>query len=348
MSLMFFLSGLFVVPSLLRRTDWTFVRDRALRLGVPYAFGIAVIIPIAVYPAYAITAIDPGPSAYWDALMALPFWPNGPLWFLWQLLALNVIAALVHWIAPNALGILGRWSMMGRQHMGSYFAALLAASALAYIPLAVAFTPWNWSNSGLLAVQLCRPLQYAVYFFAGVGIGAAGIERSLIAANGPLPRRWAAWLAAALTSLAVWMGVTALTLNGNPPLGVRIAADLAYVLACAAGCFFLMAVTLRFAVKPSPILGSLGIDAYPLYLLHYMFVVWLQYLLLPVPLFALLKAALVFSATLICTWSAAGAMQRIPFGGRLIGSTPRTLGGFAPAAPPGSGQQSPEGVARST
>jgi glucans biosynthesis protein C len=118
MSLMFFLSGLFVWPSLLRKTEWTFVRDRLLRLGIPYAFGVAVIIPIAIYPAYAVTTVDPSLAAYWDALRALPFWPNGPLWFLWQLLVLNVIAALVYWIAPNALPLLGRWSMMVRTRFG--------------------------------------------------------------------------------------------------------------------------------------------------------------------------------------------------------------------------------------
>jgi surface polysaccharide O-acyltransferase-like enzyme len=333
MSLMFFLSGLFVWPSLSRKTDWTFVRDRLLRLGLPYAFGIAVIIPIAVYPAYAVMADDPSLAAYWDALLALPFWPNGPLWFLWQLLVLNIIAALVHRLAPNALRNLGRWSMTARTRFGLYFAALLAASALAYVPLALAFTPWAWSNAGLLAIQLCRPLQYAVYFFAGVGIGAAGIDRGLIAADGPLPQRWALWLAAALISLALWMGLTASTLGGDASLGIKVAADLAYVLACAAGCFFLIAVSLRFAARPSPILGSLGAKAYPLYLLHYGFVVWLQYALLTLPLLAVIKAPIVFAGTLLGTWASASALEHIPFGARLIGAPARPVAGFPPGAP---------------
>jgi surface polysaccharide O-acyltransferase-like enzyme len=330
MSLMFFLSGLFVWPSLTRKNGWAFARDRVLRLGFPFAFGIAIIIPIAVYPAYRVTAVDPGLLAYWDALMALPFWPNGPLWFLWQLLVLNIIAALVYWIAPDVLRTLGRWSVVADKRIGSYFVVLLAASALAYVPLALAFTPWNWSNSGFLAVQLCRPLQYAVYFFAGVGVGVEGIDGGLVAADGPLSRHWARWLAAALISLALWMGLTDLTLNGGGTVSIQIAADLAYVLACGAGCFFLIAVSLRFAARPSPILGSLGADAYALYLLHYAFVVWLQYALLAVPLFAVLKVAIVFGLTLLCTWTTATAVQRMPFGGRLIGSTRRPVTGFAP------------------
>src|SRR5262245_19862296 len=37
MQLMFFLSGLFVVPALLRKRSSAFLRDRLLRLGVPFA-----------------------------------------------------------------------------------------------------------------------------------------------------------------------------------------------------------------------------------------------------------------------------------------------------------------------
>ena len=52
MALMFFLSGLFVWPSLTRKKDWGFLRDRVLRLGLPFVFGVLVLIPVALYPAY--------------------------------------------------------------------------------------------------------------------------------------------------------------------------------------------------------------------------------------------------------------------------------------------------------
>jgi surface polysaccharide O-acyltransferase-like enzyme len=275
----------------------------------------------------------PGIASYWHALLALPFWPNGPLWFLWQLFALNLIAALVFWLAPDAARNLGRWSAPAQTRFGSYFAALLAASALAYVPLALAFTPWAWSDSGPLAVQFCRPLNYAVYFFAGVGVGVEGIDRGLLAADGVLARHWARWLGAALAALALWMGLTALTLKADAPTSIEVAAYLAYVLACANGCFFLIAVTLRFAAKRSRVLGRLGADAYGLYLFHYLFVVWLQYLLLAVPLFAVLKATIVFALALVFTWITVSAVEHIPLGARLIGSTRGQIGSFAPLTP---------------
>src|SRR5580704_8980231 len=325
MALFFFLSGLFVAPSLARKSGWPFLRDRLVRLGLPFVFGTLVLIPLAIYPVYLVTAADPGFSAFLTAWLALPFWTNGPLWFLWQLLALNIVVAALHWLAPQAIATLGRWSADAATRFGRYFVALLAISALAYVPLAIAFTPWAWSDSGFLTVQFCRPLLYAVYFFAGVGVGTVGIERGVVSVDSILARHWARWLAAALASLFLWMGLTGLTMNGSAPIAVEVAANLSFVLACATGCFFLIAVSLHFATRHSRLLDSLSANAYGLYLVHYNFVVWLQYALLGTALFVVIKAAIVFSGTLVLSWIAVLAVQRIPFGAQLIGAPRRAV-----------------------
>jgi hypothetical protein len=301
------------------------VRDRLSRLGIPFVFGVVVLIPLAIYPAYLVSTADPNVSDYVHRYLALPFLPNGQLWFLWQLLALNFVAAGLYWIAPNALRALGRWSAAAGRRPGLYFAALVAASAVAYVPLALVFTPWAWSNSGFLAVQWSRPLLYGVYFFAGMGIGTGGIDVGLVAADGALARRWKLWLAVAIVSQLAWMGVMSLTMDGTAPIAVDVAADLCFVIACASGCFFLIAANLRFAAKRSSVLASLSANAYSLYLVHFDFVVWLQYALLASTLFAVVKAAIVFGATLILSWITVLAARRIPFGARLIAALPRAM-----------------------
>jgi glucans biosynthesis protein C len=325
MALMFLLSGLFVSPSLARKRNWGFVRDRLLRLGVPFVFGIVILVPIAEYPAYRVTGVDPNVSDYLRHYLTLPFLPNGQLWFLWQLLALNFVVVGLNRIAPNALKILGRWSAALGQRPLFYLAVLIAASAAAYMPLALVFTPWAWSDSGPLAVQFCRPFLYAVYFFAGVGIGAGGIDNGLVAADGGLARRWWLWLAAALAALFIWMGVTSLTLDGPAPIAIEIASDLSFVLACAAGCSFLIAASLRFGLKRSRALASLSTNAYSLYLVHYVFVVWMQYALLAATLPAVVKAPIVFTVAVMMSWIIILAVQRIPFGARLIGAPPSAV-----------------------
>ena len=63
-----------------------------------------MVIPIAYYPAYRVTAADPSVSAFWRHWTALPFWPCGPQWFLCQLLALNLLAAVLYRYAPVYCG----------------------------------------------------------------------------------------------------------------------------------------------------------------------------------------------------------------------------------------------------
>jgi glucans biosynthesis protein C len=75
MALMFFLSGLFVSPSLARNGIWTFLSKRLLRIGIPCALAIVFLMPLAYYPAYRVTAANPGVNA-----RAFDQWSGGGEW----------------------------------------------------------------------------------------------------------------------------------------------------------------------------------------------------------------------------------------------------------------------------
>jgi glucans biosynthesis protein C len=320
MQFMFFLSGLFVWSSIERKGSKTFLTDRVLRLGVPFLFGVYVLMPVAHYPVYLVSAVDPSWSAYWAKWTALPFWPSGQLWFLWYLLALNVIAVVIFWLAPRTGALLSRLSANAGANPRRYFVGLVAVSALAYVPLATVFKPWQWLQFGPFAFQPGFTLVYVTYFFAGVGIGVYGFERGLLAPDGMLARRWIRWLAAAGGGFLLWIIPTALTMDGQgwyvPAL--EILADLGLVISCATACFALAAIFLRFATVYSAVFDSLSANAYGIYLVHYAFVIWLQYLLLGVGLFAIGKGLLVFTAALLLSWATTAAVCRIPIGARLM------------------------------
>lgn len=318
MSLMFFLSGVFVWPSLARKGSWDYLCHRVLRLGLPFGLAVFLLMPVAYYPVYLVTAVDPSIAAYRQSYLALPFWPSGPPWFLWQLLVLNIAAAGVHRLALRWETHLGKMASLGA-HPSRFFAGLVTASALAYVPLAIAFTPWEWLQLGPFALQLSRPLHYAVYFFAGLGVGIYGIENGLLAPDGVLARRWAMWLTAALAAFLLWITPTALLfkLQDAAPFGLQIIADLGFVLSCASSTFFLVAIFLHFARTHSRVLDSLSRNAYGMYLVHYVFVVWLQYALLNAPMFAFAKAAIVFAVTLVLSWATSAALRRFPLRGAI-------------------------------
>ena len=168
------------------------------------------------------------------------------------------------------------------RHPIRFFAALVAVSALAYVPLALIYSPWDWTSYGPFSFQLSRPLHYLVYFFAGFAVGAYGLDRGLLASDGALARHWAAWLAASVAGFVLWALPTSLMVDVDAaPLIVQSSRVFGFVVACASGCFVLLAICLRFAPERTRILDSLSVNAYSMYLPHYVFIVWLQYALLP-------------------------------------------------------------------
>jgi len=335
MSLMFFLSGLFVPSSLARKGAATFMSDRLFRIGLPLVLVVMFLMPVTYYPTYSVTAANPSVSAYWQQLTALPFWPCGPQWFLWQLVGLNIAAAVLHRIVPTWSESLGRMAACGRSHPIRVFAVLAGFSALAYVPLALVYSPWEWLSYGPFSLQLSRSLHYLVYFFAGCAVGAYGLDRGLLARDGVLIRQWPAWLAASIVGFVLWALPTSQMIDDTQSqLAVQIAASFCFVMACAAGCFVLLALCLRFAAERTRILDSLSVNAYSMYLLHYIFVVWLQFALLPASLPAIGKAAIVFGGTLALSWSAAVAFGNVAWDSHLTQAKRwlRTIiGGAAPA-----------------
>jgi hypothetical protein len=309
-ALLFFVSGLFVWPSLVRKGARSFLRDRIIRIGIPFALVVGLLMPVAYYPVYRVTAVDPGVSAYWQHWFALPLWPSGPPWFLWVLLTFDLAAAALYRFARRsgeAMGCVAGW--LGARPT-TFVTVLVAGSALAYVPLALAFTPWAWFQAGPFAFQECRPLLYAVWFFAGVGLGANGTERGPLASGGWLAQRWrgAGW--AALASFALWITFAGLASNGPPSQLVRILEAVSFVPCCVAGCLFMLTLFVQFANRHVRLFDMLSDKAYGMYLVHYLFSVWLQFLLLGLAAIAVVKATVVFLGTATLSFGMVSTLQR--------------------------------------
>jgi peptidoglycan/LPS O-acetylase OafA/YrhL len=320
MSLLFFLSGLLAAGSLTRKGSRTYIADRLWRIGLPFLLAVAFLSPLSFYPAYLVRTAEPSVLGFWRQWFSLSSWPSGPQWFLWQLLVVNVLAAALYAVAPGYIQRLGRLAAWIGERPVIFFAFMAAASALAYVPLALIYSPWTWGAFGPLALQFCRPAHYVVYFFIGLALGNYGLDRGLVACDGPLARNWLAFLAAAVVSFGVWAGFTSLTMpDWDKAAGAaQLAASLAFPLACAGGGLFLLAVCLRFGRNRRWVLDSLSANAYSIYLLHYVFVVWLQYALLDSGLLVFVKAAIVFTGALIVSWAASVGFARLLAGSRLV------------------------------
>jgi glucan biosynthesis protein C len=313
MTLMFFLAGLFTAPSLDRKGPLAYLSDRWWRIGLPFLLAAAILAPAAYFASYLTTAADPTLAAFGRHWLALPMWPAGPAWFLWQLFALSALAVALRAFAPQSLQSLGRLAARLGDRPLALFIVLVAASTLGYVPLALLFTAWDWTSFGPFAVQLSRPLVYMVYFFAGFALGSLGLDRGLLRSDGALSRHWLLLLIVAIVTMAIWGLLTSLTLpNWNAsPLAYRLMAALAFPPACASGVLSLLAIALRFLNFRDHILDSLSSNAYSIYLLHYVAVVWLQYALLAVALSAVAKGAIVFALATSASWAASTGLRSL-------------------------------------
>ena len=313
MALMFFLSGLFVGPSLVRKGAVTYTIDRLKRIGVPFVFAFIVLSPLALYPAYAARTPDPSLAGYVTAFFSLPYWPAGPQWFLWQLMAVNAIAALLYALSRDVVRDFRRLGAWAGEHSVLYYILLSAICVAGYAPLAVAYSPFTWGEFGPFSLQFCRPLLYIAVFFAGFSLGSLGLDRGLLATDGPLARNWRAWTVLAVVTFSLWAGLTGLTFPNwdAAPFATRLGASLAYAPACIAGGMFMLAVFLRFSRAHSRVLDSLSTNAYGIYLVHYVFIVWLQYVLLPAGLPSVVKAAIVFAGTFVLSWPVSIVVTKI-------------------------------------
>lgn len=318
MPLLFFISGMFVWQSLVRKGAWKYLKDRLKRLGFPFVIGVLFLIPLAYYPAQLQVGLiiekDTSYGVFWLGMVRSGFGTAGPFWFLWLLLAFNCLATVLYRIAL-LLDDLVRAPLkiiVGRPV--AFFGVLLGISMAVYTPVAILFGPLTWIGIGPFNAQAGRILLYLVYFLTGTAVGAIGIDRSVYKTDGALAKRWWGWVAVGMMSFTVFIIMIVVV----TPMERTFVSEIAFVVCCWAMVSGMIGFFLRFAKRRVRLCESLSENSYGIYIVHYVFVIWFQYLLLENGLSPLTKAMVVFSGTLILSWVSVAAIRRLPAAAKVI------------------------------
>ena len=330
MACMFLISGLFVCESLTARGPLHFLFNRAWRLGIPFLLSIFVLMPIAYYPTFLRYHL-PGTTDFsflhfWGRIFTVGPWPSGPAWFLWVLLAFDALVALLWSIAPGAIRALGNAIYALRYRPGTAFTVFLIFSVIVYLPMRLYFGDAAWyelDNKYPLPIQTSRIFLYSGYFLVGVAIGAADLRSGIFAENGELASRWKIWLGIAL----IFYGAILLLVYAHhnwvadfnaPPLSWRVAYGLAFALFSGAMAFAEPGFFLRFAKAPLRLLDAMRPNAYGIFLIHYIFIIWLQYAVYGPAWSPFVKFAIVFVGTLTGSWAVTVMLRKVPVVRRMI------------------------------
>ena len=330
MAFMFLISGLFVHESLTRRGAIGYLRRRAFRLGVPLLISIFMLIPIAYYASFLRYHL-PGTTDfnffhYWWRMITVGPWPSGQSWFLWVLLALDVIAVAIWWTAPKILAGWGQSITALRERPVTAFVAFLILSIVVYVPMRLAVGDGAWFEPGHypFPVQTSRILLYPAYFFTGIGIGMVSLRTGILAEKGEIARRWPVWLTLAMLLygtilLLVYAHHNWIENFANPAQWWQVAYAVAFASFSAAMAFTIPATSLRLAHSSLRFLDAMQPSAYGIFLLHYIFIIWLQYVVYDPAWPAVVKSAIVFVGTLAGSWLLTVWLRKIPFVARMIG-----------------------------
>jgi surface polysaccharide O-acyltransferase-like enzyme len=323
MAMFFFLSGLFVWPSLRHKSPGSFFRDRFLRLGLPFVIAAFTIIPIAYYALELRQHPTTGFADFWWKMVTAGPWPSGPLWFLWVLMAFDLTASLLYRLSPNLLDPINRLSLRGFARPVEFFLSMVAVTMILYVPSRLYFGVNHWFELGPFSVQASRVLLYAAYFFIGAGIGAANFDRGLLSADGQLAKGGWGWaIATFIPYCLLWVLIYIKRgILGNPsplPQWYEFFYGILFVIFSAAMMFTILAYFLRFKRSGWSVLDPMQKDAYGIFLVHYAFALWIQYWLYDFDLPAIVKVLTGFTFTLALSWALTAGLRKIPGATRVL------------------------------
>ncbi|MET4274944.1 hypothetical protein ABIB68_003897 [Bradyrhizobium sp. F1.2.2] len=317
MAMFFFLSGLFTWPGIARKAPSVFLRDRLLRLGLPFAIAAFTVIPLAYY-AIALRH-DPGLgfTAFWWKTITVGPWPSGPIWFVWVLLAFDLTASLLYRVSAHLVDPGNRVSLRGFDQPAVFWLLLVIVATIAYVPALLYFGGSKWFEFGPFSVQASRVLLYFAYFFIGVSVGAANFDRGILSAGGQLPKQRWLWVLATLIPYCLMWGMIYIKREvlGNPdpqPHWYQAIYGTLFVLFSAG---ILLAILAFFLHQKSPgpnLLDRMQADAYGIFLVHYPIALWIQYALNDYGWPAIVKATIGFVLTVILSWGLTAGLRKIP------------------------------------
>ena len=296
MSLMFIISGLFVAPSIARKGIGRFLADRTKRLGIPFVISATLLSPIAHYPSWLLSD-SAGQGEFLSRFFTIHGGNAGPAWFIWVLLAFCILVAFLYQFIPHLMKKLS-WSA---ESAGSLVVVFLGVSLIATVPVHLFITTEDWFRlAGPVCLPASRCLLYCAWFFLGVALGNGNPEHSLSREH---LRLWPLWLTFGALGYGVHGTLSAgKYLADTPPWVMKLMLATAFCFCCTftnLGAFGLARAFFRISWPPADHFSE---NAYGVYIFHYGFVIWVQFVLLPQPMPAAVKFLITFSGALLASW----------------------------------------------
>jgi glucan biosynthesis protein C len=316
MALMFLIGGIFIVKSLQKKGIARFIRDRFYRLFIPFMFTVTLLMPLAYYPAYHMLHPSGGIRNFIVDFIMIEGWPPGPPWFIWVLFLFNCLVAFFSKRGIPLMIKAGRWLDTFKNRSFAVFGLFFMVSWILYVPASWIFGAYSWTGIGPFDFQKSRFLLYFSFFIIGCIVGYPDPESGLFSADSLFVKKWRIWLRGCIIFYGLLLFLEALGRQGIvKTIGfwpARIIYGTVYDLSTCFSCVAFLSIFRKFVTQSNSLWNSLCDNAYCMYLIHYIFVIWCQYDLLGAALPAIFKFAITFIFATAASWLLSISLRKLP------------------------------------
>lgn len=293
MQILFFIAGFFAYPSIEKYGPGRFMRQKLLRLGLPWVVGVVILTPLVTY-LIPLTRGFAGPFLqFWTRDFWGQYYQQSVYWFLGILLLLFGLFAALYNSETSLQAIARRPQAPTSRALAGFW----AMTTLWYLLVSMVMPADTWLNAvRVFMFQPARLLLYAAYF----GLGIYADRRGWFRAGGYRPAL-DSWVGAALLTSGAYLAVRWYWPDGS--FANLLAQAALFNAMCLSVLMASAAVFQANLNQPSRIWSSLARNAYGIYYLHPLILYPLAYVALSIPGSIYLEVALLATLTTLIAWS---------------------------------------------
>lgn len=303
MQILFFIAGFFAYPSLVRYGTVGFMRQKLVRIGLPWVVGVVFLAPLVTYLIPYTRGLAGSYLDFWTGDFWTLYYQQSVYWFLGVLLLLFAGLAAVYHFEPGMQGLERRAVVPDRR----LFVTFWALTTMWFFASSLLMPADSWINVLKLVVfQPARLMLYAGYFMLGIYADRRGWFRD--GGYQPAPDNWVV--------LALASGTFYLALR------LYIPGDGLWWLLAQAGLFNAFCLSMLMASvaffqrqvnRPTRVWSSLSRNAYSIYYVHPLVLYPLAMVFLSVQLTIFLEVPLLVTMTVLICWAiGALVLTRLP------------------------------------
>jgi glucans biosynthesis protein C len=293
MPIMFFVAGYLATPSIRRRGPRGFVREKAIRLGIPWVLGVVFLAPLATYMTYVSRGIPTGYLQFWTNDFWGPMFQQSVYWFLGVLFLEFLVLAYAYVFPARAL--LQAEARVSPPPGVAFFLLFIGLTAGGSAVFSGRLGLDDWQSMGwLFVIQPARVAFYVGYFMLGVHA-----ERKGWLTDGGYRPNPAGWGLACVAAAVVYVAFRAsVPLAG---MAERSAGSLLFGVFCLAALMAGLAIFGRWGNGAGRAWRTLAANSFGVYYIHPLILYPLAWMLVGVGVPAVAKFTMLVAVTVVAS-----------------------------------------------